>query len=171
MYITICEIDDQSKLDAWNRALKAGALGQPRGMGWGGRQEGDSGRGTMYMAKKRRIWKSEGPKQFNSSFKKVIYFNWRLITLQYCDGFCHTLIWISHGCTCVPHPETPPTSLPIPSLWVVPVHRLWVPCFTHRTWTGHLFHSMVTFMTFWTLGESEARHLKPSLIDKEMDSS
>ena len=27
MYITIYEIDDQSKLDAWNRALKASALG------------------------------------------------------------------------------------------------------------------------------------------------
>ena len=34
-----------------------------------------------------------------------IYINWRLITLQYCGGFCHTLTWISHGCTCVPHPE------------------------------------------------------------------
>ena len=40
-------------------------------------------------------------------FKKFIYFNWRLITLQYCGGFCHTLTWISHGCTCVPHPESP----------------------------------------------------------------
>ena len=28
-----------------------------------------------------------------------IYFNWRLITLQYCTGFCHTLTWISYGCT------------------------------------------------------------------------
>ena len=28
-------------------------------------------------------------------------FNWRLITLQYCSGFCHTLISVSHGCTCV----------------------------------------------------------------------
>ena len=45
-----------------------------------------------------------------------IYFNWRLITLQYCDGFCHTLTWISHGCTCVPILNPPPTSLPIPSL-------------------------------------------------------
>ena len=26
-------------------------------------------------------------------------------TLQYCSGFCHTLTWISHGYTCVPHPE------------------------------------------------------------------
>ena len=41
----------------------------------------------------------------------LIYFNWRLITLQYCSGFCHTLTWISHGCTCVPHPE-PPSHLP-----------------------------------------------------------
>ena len=31
MYITICEIDHQSKSDARNRALKAGALGQPEG--------------------------------------------------------------------------------------------------------------------------------------------
>ena len=37
---------------------------------------------------------------------KFIYFNWRLITLQYCSGFfSHALTWVSHGCTCVPHPE------------------------------------------------------------------
>ena len=39
----------------------------------------------------------------------IYLFNWRLITLQYCGGFYHTLTWISHGCTCVPHPESPPT--------------------------------------------------------------
>ena len=38
-------------------------------------------------------------------FLKFIYFNWRLITLQYGSGFCHTLTWTSHGCTCVPHSE------------------------------------------------------------------
>ena len=38
-------------------------------------------------------------------------FNWRLITVQYCSGFCHTLTQISHGCTCVPQPE-PPSHLP-----------------------------------------------------------
>ena len=26
-----------------------------------------------------------------SFFNELIYFNWRLITLQYCSGFCHTL--------------------------------------------------------------------------------
>ena len=49
-------------------------------------------------------------------FLKLIYFNWRLITLQYCSGFCHTFTWISHGCTCVPHLETlshlPPHPIP-----------------------------------------------------------
>ena len=43
MYITICEIDDQSKFDALNRALKAGALGQPRGKEWAGRWDGEGG--------------------------------------------------------------------------------------------------------------------------------
>ena len=46
-----------------------------------------------------------------SSVLFLIYFNWRLIALQYCGGFCHTLTWIRHGCTCVPHPE-PPSHLP-----------------------------------------------------------
>ena len=40
-----------------------------------------------------------------------VNFNWRLITLQYCSAFCHTMTWISHGCTCVPYPE-PPSHLP-----------------------------------------------------------
>ena len=28
-------------------------------------------------------------------FFSFIFISWRLITLQYCSGFCHTLIWIS----------------------------------------------------------------------------
>ena len=37
-------------------------------------------------------------------FPPFIFISWRLTTLQYCSGFCHTLTWISHGFTCVPHP-------------------------------------------------------------------
>ena len=52
-------------------------------------------------------------------FFKFTYFNWRLISLQYCSGFCHTLTWISYGCTCVPHPESPShlPPHPIPRVW------------------------------------------------------
>ena len=47
-YITLREINDQSKFDVWNRALKASALGQLRGMGWGGRWEGVWDGGHIY---------------------------------------------------------------------------------------------------------------------------
>ena len=50
---------------------------------------------------------------FFFGLKKIlfVYLNWRLITLQYCNEFCCTLTLISHGCTCVPHPE-PHSHLP-----------------------------------------------------------
>ena len=49
-----------------------------------------------------------------SFFCQLIYFNWKLITLQYCSGFCRAFTLVSHGCTCVPILKPPTTSLPIP---------------------------------------------------------
>ena len=46
------------------------------------------------------------------SFFFIIFISWRLITLQYYRGFCHTLTWISHGFTCIPHPD-PLSHLPL----------------------------------------------------------
>ena len=70
-----------------------------------------------------------------------IYFNWRIISLQYCGFFfCHTSTWISDRYTCVPTSWTTPRPLPTLFLLVVPEHQFWVPCFMHRTCTGHLFH-------------------------------
>ena len=46
------------------------------------------------------------------SFLKLINFNWMLITLKYCDGFCNTMAWINHGCTCVLIPNPLPAYLP-----------------------------------------------------------
>jgi len=54
-------------------------------------------------------------------FLKFIYFNWRLITLQYCGGFCHTFTWIIHGCTCVPYPEQYIQVMNELTLWIKPV--------------------------------------------------
>ena len=52
MYIATCKIDDQCKFNAWSRALKAGALGQPRGLneGGGGRGVQDGGLTCIPMA-------------------------------------------------------------------------------------------------------------------------
>ena len=47
-------------------------------------------------------------------FLFLFYFIWKLITLQYCGGFPHTFMWISHGCTCVPHPDPPSHLTPHP---------------------------------------------------------
>ena len=46
MYIIICETDLQPRFNARDRVLRAGALGWPWRMGWGGSWEGDSGWGT-----------------------------------------------------------------------------------------------------------------------------
>ena len=79
---------------------------------------------------------------FFSFFFKFLFFfiSWRLITLQYCSGFCHTLKWISHGFTCVPHPD-PPSHLP---LHRIPLGLPSAPglstCLMHPTWAGDLFH-------------------------------
>ena len=57
-------------------------------------------------------WISFQSKGFSFFFSSFIFISWRLITLQYCSGFCHTLTWISHGFTCTPHPD-PPSHLPL----------------------------------------------------------
>ena len=73
-------------------------------------------------------------------FFLFVFINWRLITLQYCRGFCHTLTWISYGFTCIPNPD-PPTHLP---LYRIPLGLPSAPgpsnCLMHPTWAGDLFH-------------------------------
>ena len=69
-----------------------------------------------------------------------IFISWRLITLQYCSGFCHTLTWISHEFTCVPHPNPPSRLPPHPIPLGLPSAPAPSTCLMHPAWAGDLFH-------------------------------
>ena len=73
-------------------------------------------------------------------FFPFIFISWRLITLQYCSGFCHTLTWISHGFTCIPHPDPPSLLPPHPIPLGLPSAPARSTCLMHPTWAGDLFH-------------------------------
>ena len=78
-------------------------------------------------------------KRQESHLKKNIYFNWRLIILQYCGVF---LPYINMNRPqvhmCPPAPSWVPVSSPSP-LYTFGL-SLWVPCFMHWTCPGHLFY-------------------------------
>ena len=65
------------------------------------------------------------------------------------SGFCHTLTWISHGFTCVPHPD-PPYRLPLhPIPLGLPSAPALSTCFMHPTWTGDLCHPWYLSFDLW----------------------
>ena len=73
-------------------------------------------------------------------FFSFIFISWRLMTLQYCSDFCHTLTWISYGFTCVPHPDPPSRLHPHPIPLGLPSAPALNTCLMHPTWAGDLFH-------------------------------
>ena len=107
---------------------------------------------------------------FAGSFSLSLFFffiSWRLITSQYFSGFCHTLTWISHGVTCIPHPH-PPSHLP---LHQIPLGLPSAPgpgtCLMHPTWAGDLSHYRyihVSMLFSWNIPPSPSPTESKSLF-------
>ena len=75
---------------------------------------------------------------------KIFFF----LTLQYCISFAKYWNESATGIPVFPILNPPPSSLPIPSLWIFPVHQPQASSILHRTWTGHC--SVWLFATPWT---------------------
>ena len=83
---------------------------------------------------------------FATFFFLFFYF----LTLQYCIGFAIYQHESATGIYVFPILNPRPSSLPIPFLWVIPVHQPQVSSIVHRTWTGDSFH--IWYYT-WTVKE------------------
>ena len=93
----------------------------------------------VYIEESLHPWKKPKLIMVYELFFKFIYFNWRLITLQHCIGFAIHQHASATGIHVFPILNPPPSSLPVPSLWVVSVHQPQASSILHRTWPGYSF--------------------------------
>ena len=78
--------------------------------------------------------------KIESFFCLFLFLFFYFLTLQYCIGFAIYQHESATGIYVLPILNPPPSSLPVPSLWVVPVHQPQASSTMHRTWTGNSFH-------------------------------
>ena len=81
------------------------------------------------------------PEEFEQIANAVFYFIlFYFLTFQYCIGFAIYQNESATGIHVFPILNPPPSSLPIPSLWVIPVRQPQASSIMHQTWTGDSFH-------------------------------
>ena len=81
----------------------------------------------------------------NACRSNVFIFNWKIIALQSCIGFCHVSTWISHRYMCVfSLLNLPPTSHPIPPLYIFTQHQIWAPVsYSKFPWLSNFTYCIV----------------------------
>ena len=98
------------------------------------------------------------------NFPFSFYFNWRLITLQYCSGFCHTLTWNRYVCTCVPHPELPHHLTPHP----ISQSHLSAPALSTLSHAWNLDWQSVSHMIIYRFQCYSLKSSHPHLLSKRL---
>ena len=74
------------------------------------------------------------------SISLLIFFLFYFLTLQYCIGFAIYQNEPATGIHVFPILNPPPSSFPVPSLCIIPVHQPLASSIMHWTWTGDSFH-------------------------------